>query len=175
MALRLELLADQHADRHRAGVVDLRDLHGLALVLPQLLGVAEQAEGDDADVDVAVGERLVDDARVGLEVGGVEVDDAHVGSTGGAHLSLGGLAARVTGKRRQGDLGGALLQEGGGNGEADLAGAAEHQDGLGDAHGVDHVRCSLVVAGWPGGRPSQSGMCFATPTGNRIDSGIEGV
>ncbi len=50
----------QHADGNRCGVVDLGDLHGLALVLPELLGVAEEAERDDRDVDVAVGACRVD-------------------------------------------------------------------------------------------------------------------
>ena len=57
-ALRLHLLADQHADGDRGGVVDFGDQHGLALVLPQLLGVAVEAERDDSDVDVAAGPRL---------------------------------------------------------------------------------------------------------------------
>ena len=52
-ALCPHLLAEQHADRNRCGVVDLGDLDGLALVLPQLLGVAEQAERHDRDVDIA--------------------------------------------------------------------------------------------------------------------------
>src|SRR4029077_19988619 len=40
-ALSAHLLSEQHPHRNRCGVVDFGDLNGLALVLPQLLGIAK--------------------------------------------------------------------------------------------------------------------------------------
>ena len=108
---------------------------------PGPLGIAEQAEGDHRDVDVAPGEGSVDGGRMGLGGAGLQID-------------LGDCAAQL------GQLGGGLapaLGRAGGEDDAqppadgvpprdrqgDVGGAAEQQQGLGIANGVDHVRLLL--------------------------------
>lgn len=102
-ALGAHLVAEQHADRHRGGVVDVGDLDGFALILPEFLGVAEQPERDNRDVDITVRPGLLDDSGVAVGVDGVEVDDLHglracllhLGLRGGAQGSP-GMQARIT-------------------------------------------------------------------------------
>ena len=96
-ALCAHLLAEQHADRNRCGVVDLGDLHRLSLVLPQLLGVTEQAERHDRDVDVTAGEGRVDHLGMALGVDGVEVDQLH----GASHRRPSSARRRRRGRGRR--------------------------------------------------------------------------
>jgi hypothetical protein len=148
------------AQRLRAGqrggdaaeVVDLGDgdgRHRLALVVAL---VAEDAEGEQDDVDVALGEDLADDLLVGVDGGGVEVVHldlrAEVGEFGG------GRGQRRRGASGQVDPAGALAHQAAGGGQADLGGASEQQQGLGLAQGVQHGFGSFLGR-WSPSRPSR--------------------
>ncbi len=97
------LLSEQDTDRNCCGVVDFGDLHGLALVLPQLLGVAEKAERHDGHVDITAGERLVDDLGMAFGVDTVEVDPLDGLGASSLHLRDGVVAFRVVRKIGQDD------------------------------------------------------------------------
>ena len=149
MALRLETLAEQYTDGDGSGVVDLGRGDGLGLVPPQFLVVTEGAEGDDRDVDVTFGERFLDDGGMAVEVGRVEVDDADLAGSGAFELRLRLLEVRGVLPRGEGDRGRAGGEELGGDGDADLRGAAEQQDVLGLAHSIEHVVFYfLIVVVW---------------------------
>src|SRR5690606_1007996 len=101
-----------------------------------LLVVALHPEGDQGDVDVALGEGLLDDLVVGFRLARVERHGHHRAS---------GLAQPLSGRlqplRRAGGqddphrtVAGVLL----GDGQRDVGRAAEHQQRLGVSNGVDH-------------------------------------
>jgi hypothetical protein len=75
-------LGQRDADRHRSGVVDLRQLDRLRVVLPHLLSVAEQPERHDRHVDVAVAEGLVQHRGMRRGVERVELHSGHRGAGG---------------------------------------------------------------------------------------------
>jgi hypothetical protein len=72
MPLPLQRLRQQHPHRHCAHVVDLREFDRRSVVGPGLLLVAEQRERHQGEVDVAVGEGLLDRRRMRGGVRGVE-------------------------------------------------------------------------------------------------------
>ncbi len=90
--------------------------------------VAEDAEGHQDEVDVALGEDLAEDPLVGLGVQRVEGDGVHLGAQGAQvllsliHISRAGAAG----------------DQPTGGGERDLGRAAEDEQGLGEAEGVLH-------------------------------------
>ena len=101
------------------------------------VGVAQDAEGDDGEVDVAGGERLVDDRAVAVEVVGVERQPAHLRPE---RLERRGGGVEVVGVAcRERDGARALAGHRFGDGEADLARAAEDERGLDGAERVAHA------------------------------------
>ncbi len=145
-ALCAHLLAEEHSDGNRSGVVDLGDLHGLALVLPQFLGVAEQTERHDRHVDIAARESRVDHFRVAFGVDAVEVDPLDGLRSGGLHLGDGVVALRVAGDVGQHDAGPCIAQVALADRQPDLGGASEQQDGLGITGGVEnHLQAAPSV------------------------------
>ena len=137
-ALRAHLLAEQHADRNRCGVVDLGDLHGLALVLPQLLGVAEQAERDDRHVDIAPPPKAVSITLGWLSVSTPSksihsTDLAPAAFICATASSLPGSSGRAASTMRAVRVAQVALADG----QPDLGRAAEQQDGLGVSYGVE--------------------------------------
>ncbi len=135
-ALCAHLLAEQHPDRNRCGVVDLGDLHGFALVLPQLLGVAEQAERHDRDIYITPGEGGVDHLGMACGVDPVEVDQLDGPGARRLHLRDGVVAARVSGQFGQHDARRCVAQISLADGQPDLGRASEQQNGLRIAYGV---------------------------------------
>ena len=74
MRLGLHALAEQHAEMHWCRVVDLSQLEGKVRVVPGPLRIAEQAEGDHGDVDVAAGEGQLDGRRVRFMITRIKID-----------------------------------------------------------------------------------------------------
>src|SRR5947209_1646689 len=136
MPLPFERIGQQHPDRHRAHIVDLREFHSGSMIGPGLLLVTEQAESHQGQVDVAVGEGLLDRRRVRGGVRRIEGQRRHGGSEAVQPLG-GGVQAR----RRPGGQYHAQRAAGGvarRGGQRDLGGAAQQQQGLRVANSVDH-------------------------------------
>ena len=74
MALALDLPGERRADTDRADVVDLGEPDRGVVVLPGLLLVAEDAERDEDDVEVAAGRGLCHQRGVAVGVGRLEVE-----------------------------------------------------------------------------------------------------
>ena len=74
VALTAELVGERDPHRHGGHVVDLGKRDGGVVVLPGLLLVTEEAEGDHGHVDVTAGEGLAHRGGVALTLEGVELD-----------------------------------------------------------------------------------------------------
>ncbi|CAM5529971.1 hypothetical protein SGLAM104S_06984 [Streptomyces glaucescens] len=98
--------------------------------------LAEDAEGEQHHVGVALGEDLAEDRLVRLGIERVEGDGAHVGAQGAQ--ALGGLLQAGRGTARQPDGAGAAGDQPAGGGQGDLGRTTEDQQGLGEAEGVLH-------------------------------------
>ena len=115
---------------------------GRRRVLPGLLLVAEQADGDDDDVEVPAGERLLDRRGVGRGVLGVEVDDGDL--VPGAGEALHGGVAPGGGPCGEDDPQPGADPEPLHHRQADVGGPADHEHGRGRADGVHHSASLLA-------------------------------
>ena len=74
MRLGLHAPTQQYPEVYRRRVVDLRKLKGKVGVVPCLLRIAEQAEGDHGDIDVAASEGQLDGRSMGFMITSVKID-----------------------------------------------------------------------------------------------------
>ena len=149
VGLRPHPVGQQDTEVDRGGVVDLGQLERMIRIAPRPLGVAEQAERDHRDVDVAVGEGGVDGRSVRAVVPGIKID---FGDRAAQIAQLGRGPRTPLGRPgRQHHPQPALAGVAPGDGERDVGRAAEQQDRLRAAQGVDHHSSplGLVVAALP--------------------------
>lgn len=136
VALGLQRARGDECRGHRARVVGLRDPYRGGRVAFVVCLVAEDAEGEQHHVDVALGEDLVEHRLVGAGVERVEGDGVHLcpqgAQFGGGPVECGRRAARQP--HRAGAAGDQTAR----GGQRDLRRTAEDEQGLREAEGVLH-------------------------------------
>ncbi len=174
-ALRPHLLAEQHANRNRCGVVDFGDLHRLALVLPQLFGIAEQAERHDRHVDITAGERLVDRLWDGPSVS-TPSKSIHSTDLAPAAFICAMASSRfgMVGKVGQHDACRRVAQVALADRQPDLGCPAEQQDGLRVARGIENHLQQLQTSGHVRGEHAV-GIDLAAHRYPLVDARVHGV
>jgi hypothetical protein len=142
--LGLQRARGHQAGRDGARVVGLGDPYRRDRVALVVGLVAEDPEGEQHHVDVALGEHLAEHRLVGLGVQRVEGDGVGLGPQR-AQLRGGRLQGRGRAPR-QPHRAGAADDEAAGGGQRDLGRTAEDEQGLGNAEGVLHEQ----LLGGPG-------------------------
>ena len=109
-----------------------------------------------------------------LGVDGVEVDELDRLGARGLHLRDGVVTARVVGQGGQHDARRRVAQVPLADRQPDLGGAAEQQDGLGVAYGVEHHLEQLQASGHVGGE-HPVGIHLAAHGDPLVDARVHGV
>jgi hypothetical protein len=137
MGLGPHLLSEQDPQVHRRGVVHLGQLESKISIGPGLFRIAEQTEGNERDVDVAAREGGVDRRGMRCVIASIKIDFGDRAAqflqfSGGSGATLGGAGGQHHPQP------GACVSPG--QGDGDVRGASQQQQGLRYTDCVDHGR-----------------------------------